>query len=103
MSGMTLRRIAAVSVLVLSVSTAHAQVQTGSIVGMVTDTSSATLPGTTVSLSGERLIGGTQAVVTDATGSYRFDRLPPGVYALRFELPGFGASSSRTCASVPRS
>src|SRR5947207_969047 len=69
---------------------ADAQVlQSGSITGAVTDSSNAVLPGATVSLSGERLIGGVQTQTTDATGSYRFDRLPPGAYHLKFELQGF--------------
>src|SRR5205814_4216616 len=56
---------------------------------VVADASNAVLPGATVSLSGERLIGGTQTQVTDATGAYRFDRLPPGSYTVKFELQGF--------------
>lgn len=68
---------------------AYAQVATGSIAGTVMDTSGAVMPGVTVSLSGERLIGGTQTVVTDSRGRYRFDRLPPGSYNLEFELQGF--------------
>src|SRR4029453_8373218 len=68
-----------------------AQVQTGSIVGAVTDASGAILPGVTVSLSGDRLIGGVQTFVTDASGTYRFDRLPPGDYQVKFELQGFKA------------
>src|SRR5439155_13462217 len=67
----------------------YAQVQTGSITGAVTDSSNAILPGVTISLSGERLIGGVQTQSTDATGAYRFDRLPPGTYHLKFELQGF--------------
>jgi outer membrane receptor protein involved in Fe transport len=68
---------------------AGAQVQTGSITGVVTDSSGAILPGVAVSLSGERLIGGVQTQISDAIGSYRFDRLPPGSYHLKFELQGF--------------
>jgi hypothetical protein len=68
---------------------ASAQVQTGSIVGVASDPSNAVLPGVTVSLSGERLIGGVQTQVTDSTGAYRFDRLPPGAYSVKFELQGF--------------
>ena len=67
----------------------YAQVQTGSITGAVTDSSNAILPGVTISLSGERLIGGVQTQTTDTTGAYRFDRLPPGAYHLKFELQGF--------------
>ena len=34
---------------------------------------------------------GVRDVITDEQGGYRFDFLPPGVYALKFELPGFRA------------
>jgi hypothetical protein len=73
----------------LAATAAFAQVQTGSIAGVVTDSSNAILPGVTVSVSGEKLIGGLQTQATDASGSYRFDRLPPGSYHVRFELQGF--------------
>jgi hypothetical protein len=73
----------------LLASVAHAQVQTGSITGTVSDTSGAVLPGASVTLTGERLIGGAQSQVTDAAGGYRFDRLSPGSYNLKFELQGF--------------
>ena len=84
----TARGLLMCAVLLVAASAA-AQVQTGSIVGVATDPSNAVLPGVTVSLSGERLIGGVQTQVTDATGTYRFDRLPPGAYTVKFELPGF--------------
>jgi hypothetical protein len=73
----------------LAATTAHAQVQTGSISGVATDTSNAVMPGVTVSLSGDKLIGGVQVQTTDASGAYRFDRLPPGAYHVKFELQGF--------------
>ncbi|HZP47138.1 MAG TPA: TonB-dependent receptor [Vicinamibacterales bacterium] len=83
-------RMLALAVFTIVVSApAYAQVQTGSITGIVTDESNAVLPGATVSLSGEKLIGGTQTQTTDATGAYRFDRLPPGNYNMTFELQGF--------------
>jgi hypothetical protein len=68
---------------------ASAQVQTGSIVGSVTDSSGGVLPGVLVTVGGERLIGGVQSFTTDVNGAYRFDRLPPGEYVVKFELPGF--------------
>ncbi len=68
---------------------AHAQITTGSLTGSVTDNTRAVLPGVMISLSGQSLIGGAQTQVTDATGTYRFDRLPPGSYEVTFELPGF--------------
>jgi hypothetical protein len=67
---------------------AHAQT-TGSITGVVSDASGAVLPGATVTLSGERLIGGPQTQVSDTNGTYRFDRLVPGAYNVKFELQGF--------------
>lgn len=76
-------------VVVFSASVAEAQVQTGSIAGTVADSSGAILPGTLVSLRGDRLIGGVQTQATDASGNYRFDRLPPGSYKVRFDLQGF--------------
>ena len=74
---------------VLAATAAHAQVQTGSITGTVTDSSNAVLPGVTVTLTSERLIGGAASQVSDSSGTYRFDRLSPGGYAVKFELQGF--------------
>jgi hypothetical protein len=62
---------------------------TGSITGTVTDASGAVLPGVTITLSGDRLIGGPQTQVSDEGGTYRFDRLVPGSYHVKFELQGF--------------
>ena len=55
----------------------------------MTDASGAVLPGVTITLSGERLIGGPQTQVSDTSGTYRFDRLVPGSYDVKFELQGF--------------
>jgi len=85
----TVNRMLICALCVLAAGTARAQVQTGSIVGVATDASNAVMPGVTVSLSGDRLIGGVQTQVTDTSGAYRFDRLPPGSYAVKFELQGF--------------
>jgi Carboxypeptidase regulatory-like domain len=81
--------VTACAALLLGTYTAHAQVLTGSITGVVADTSGAVLPGVNVTVSGDRLIGGPQTQVTDATGAYRFDRLVPGAYNVKFELQGF--------------
>jgi hypothetical protein len=90
---MNIRRVvlavAAAAAVLFGGTEARAQVQTGSITGIVSDTSGAVLPGVNVTLSGDRLIGGPQTAVTDASGAYRFDRLVPGDYNLKFELQGF--------------
>ena len=83
------RRLVLSSLCLLAATAASAQVQTGSIVGFVSDSSGAVLPGVTVTLGGDRLIGGVQTFTTDASGAYRFDRLPPGNYSVKFELQGF--------------
>ncbi len=65
------------SLVLLSAPNVAAQVQTGSIVGVVTDTSSAVMPGVLVSLSGDRLIGGPQSFTTDASGCVSVRSPPP--------------------------
>jgi hypothetical protein len=67
---------------------ATAQVQTGEILGRVTDESGAPAPGVTVTLEGPALLRPLSATTT-GTGSYRFPNLPIGVYTVRFELTGF--------------
>ena len=84
-----MRRVVFVCLCMALAVNARAQVQTGSIAGVVSDTSSAVLPGVTVTLTGEKLIGGAQVQATDGSGAYRFDRLPPGSYTIKFELQGF--------------
>jgi hypothetical protein len=84
------RRIFVLASLAILLGAPLAQAQTtGSITGVVTDASGAVLPGATVTLSGERLIGGPQTQVSDTNGTYRFDRLVPGSYNVKFELQGF--------------
>src|SRR3954451_4058091 len=61
---------------------------TGSINGKVADTSQAVLPGVTVTVASPSLMG-VQTAVTDGGGNYRFPALPPGIYTVRFEVPGF--------------
>jgi hypothetical protein len=61
---------------------------TATLQGRVTDTSGAVLPGVTVTATSPSMIG-EQVQVTNENGSYRFPAVPPGVYRLTFELPGF--------------
>ena len=84
------RRILVFASMAVLLSAQLAQAQTtGSITGTVTDASGAVLPGVTITLSGDRLIGGPQTQVSDESGTYRFDRLVPGSYNVKFELQGF--------------
>ncbi len=90
----TTRRVAAALSVAFVLSTTPAWAQaagtatSGSIWGKVSDSTGAVLPGVTVSLSSPRLLG-TSVAVTNEQGIYRFPSLPPGDFALRFELAGF--------------
>jgi hypothetical protein len=72
--------------IVLATGSAHAQ---ASITGSIRDTSGGVLPGVTVEASSPALIEQSRSVVTDSTGQYRIVDLRPGVYTVRFTLPGF--------------
>lgn len=61
---------------------------TGTIQGRVTDAQGAVLPGVTVTATSPAALGA-QTAVTSETGNYRFPALPPGVYAISYELAGF--------------
>ena len=62
---------------------------TGVFQGTVADDTGGVLPGITVTLAGDALIAGPAVVVTGGDGTYRLGQLPPGLYELMFELPGF--------------
>lgn len=61
----------------------------GGLQGVVADPASAALPGVTVTVASDALVSGKKSTVTDARGVYRFPSLPPGIYAISAELPGF--------------
>ena len=61
---------------------------TGTIQGRVIDAQGAVLPGVTVTANSPALLQ-PQTTVSSETGNYRFPAVPPGVYSLSFELPGF--------------
>ena len=84
----TVKALRVLSLLLLLPSAAYAQ---ASIAGQVRDASGAVLPGVTVEASSPALIEKVRSVVTDGTGQYRIEILPPGTYAVNFSLPGFSA------------
>jgi len=69
--------------------------QTGSIEGVVVDTSGSGLPGVAVTISGEALIKKNLSTTTSANGEFRFSFLPVGKYDLTFTLPGFKTTISK--------
>ena len=76
------------SLLLLFSSAALAQETTGGIQGSVKDAQGALIPGVTLEVTSPALIG-KKTALTDGSGSYRFDLLPPGVYSVTASLPGF--------------
>ena len=67
---------------------AAAQGLTGALIGTVKDAQGGVISGAVVRISSPALIGGPQTITTDK-GELRFPALPPGLYALDIEFPGF--------------
>ena len=61
---------------------------TGTIQGRISDAQGAVLPGVTV-IATSPSMPGVQTAVSSETGNYRFPAVPPGTYALTYELSGF--------------
>ncbi len=71
---------------------AQSQATTGTIEGIVTDSSGAVAPGTTIVLTHDAT-GFKREVVTDANGRYRGLALPLGTYRVEAALEGFGKAA----------
>ncbi|MFQ5738301.1 MAG: carboxypeptidase regulatory-like domain-containing protein [Acidobacteriota bacterium] len=84
------RELIRVSLFVFLIATvpALAQVSTGAITGVVTDTTGGVVPGVTVSAT-RTATGESRTVTTGDSGIYRFSNISPGVYTIRAELTGF--------------
>jgi hypothetical protein len=72
----------------LAVATATAQALAPRLTGRVTDGSGAALPGVTVTIASDQ-VSAPVVLVTDDVGRYTSPPLPPGTYAVSFELGGF--------------
>jgi hypothetical protein len=59
------------------------------LAGTVRDAAGLPMPGILVEISSADLAQPVRPVATDSRGRYRFDRLPPGTYAMTFTLIGF--------------
>ncbi len=67
---------------------AMAQQRTGTIEGVVQDDGEVALPGVTVTVSGDNIMGD-RSSVSDAKGEFRFVLVPPGLYTVRAVLSGY--------------
>ena len=82
--------IGCVAALILAGSApAWAQSGGGGLNGYVKDEQGGVLPGVTVTAKSPELLAPVVAV-SDNSGYYRLNNLPPGTYSLSAELPGFG-------------
>jgi len=71
---------------------ALAQETTGGIQGTVKDPQGAVIPGASVEVTSPALIG-KKTATTDSGGYYHFEQLPPGIYSVSVNAPGFGPST----------
>lgn len=86
-------RFAVAALVAVQLSTsAAAQDQSASITGRVTDGSGAALPGVTVTFTPATTGRAPVTAVTDGVGQYLSPPLPPGTYAVSFELSGFASA-----------
>ncbi len=74
---------------------ADAQFDTATVLGTVTDSTGARVPGATVTLK-NAATGITATVVSDAEGNFQFLNVRIGTYSVRSELQGFSAAVAET-------
>src|SRR5476651_173306 len=65
---------------------AFAQIQGGSVNGIIKDEQGGVLPGVTVTAQG---VDATQSFITESSGEFRFLNLAPGPYKISAALQGF--------------
>ncbi len=67
---------------------AHGQVSSGAILGSVTDSSGALIPGVSITVTHQGT-NQTRTAITNESGTYRVEPLQSGVYTISAELSGF--------------
>ena len=82
------RSVAVLAMLLIAPAGAWAQLTTGTITGVVRDSSGGVVPGATVVVTNDDT-GAARSVVTDNEGRYETPNLPVGNYSLRGSLQGF--------------
>jgi outer membrane receptor protein involved in Fe transport len=87
-AGRSLPLSLALAVVLLLPAPARAQAVKGTLLGTVTDTTGAGVPGATVTVT-EVQTGISRSATTNASGNYTFSNLKDGVYRVEAELSGF--------------
>ena len=93
-SGALAGLISAVATLLLVTVAAAAQQNTGTILGVVKDSSGAVVPGAGITILNEET-SLTRTVTTGENGTFRAPALPVGHYTVRVELAGFRTQAQR--------
>jgi Carboxypeptidase regulatory-like domain/TonB dependent receptor len=78
-----------------------AQETTGGLQGTLRDPSGAVVPGATVTVTANSLVG-TKSVETDSSGYYRFANLPPDTYTITVTAKGFSTAKREVTVEVGR-
>jgi hypothetical protein len=75
---------------------------TSQLTGTVVDNAGLALPGVTVTLASDVLIGGAQIAISDVDGEFLFTLLPPGQYNVRSDLDGFQSAEVTARVALDR-
>jgi hypothetical protein len=84
----------------VGVGTVQAQVLYGTLVGDVTDTTKAGVPGATVTIT-HKETNLSREGTTDTSGSYRFVNVQPGTYTVKVSMSGFKEYSTENVPVTP--
>jgi len=82
-------------VLAMLASAAGFAATTGRLTGTVKDNEDLSLPGVTVQISSDKLIGGPQVAITGGEGGFAFNLLPVGLYTVTATLAGFQTATGQ--------
>ena len=76
---------------------AFAQSKTaGTLSGTVTDPTDSVVPGAKITVTSAETGTALESTLTDVSGEYRIPLLPPGVYDIKVERPGFAVQSRKS-------
>ncbi len=99
---MVRRFMVATCVVLLAASGVALAATTGRMAGNILDNEGLALPGVTVTISSDSLIGGPQVAISGADGGFVFNLLPVGAYRVEANLPGFQPASAEVRVSLDR-
>ena len=90
------------SVFLLLASATTFAATTGRISGSVVDNEGLAVPGVTIMIASENLIGGPQVAISDAAGQFAFNLLPIGLYTVEANLSGFRPVTAEVRVTLDR-